>query len=84
MSKTIEERRAELKAEKIRYVNREGQTRDHHCHWPGCKAQVPPARWGCYRHWMMLPRRLRDLIWSTFRPGQEKNMTPSVEYVRVA
>jgi hypothetical protein len=45
---------------------------------------VPPAMWGCYRHWMKLPKRLRDAIWAAFRPGQEANMTPSGEYVRVA
>lgn len=29
-------------------------------HWPGCGAHVPPAMWGCRRHWFMLPKRLRD------------------------
>lgn len=72
------------KAEKVAYVKREGQSRDHHCHWPGCTANVPPAKWGCLSHWMKLPKRLRDAIWQTFRPGQEKNWTPSREYVRVA
>ena len=72
------------KAEKVAYVKRAGQTRDHGCHWPGCTEQVPPAKWGCTRHWYMLPQRLRAAIWDAFRPGQEVAMTPSREYVRVA
>lgn len=72
------------KAVKVAYVKSQRQTRDHHCHWPGCTEQVKPAVWGCYRHWMMLPKYLRDKFWATFRPGQETNYTPSREYVAVA
>lgn len=72
------------KEEKVEYVKRQKQIRDHHCHWPGCDKQVPPAMWGCYRHWMMLPKRLRDMIWEAYRPGQEINGTPSREYVAIA
>jgi len=72
------------KCEKVAYVKRQGQTRDHECHWPGCGVQVPPAMWGCREHWMRLPKRLRDLLWDTFRPGQEMNRTPSREYVKAA
>lgn len=56
----------------------------HHCHWPGCRAQVKPAVWGCRRHWMMLPKYLRDKIWLAFRPGQEVTKTPSRAYIEVA
>jgi hypothetical protein len=70
--------------DKRAYVRSQGQTRDHHCHWPGCDQPVPPAMWGCKRHWFKLPKRLRDRIWATFRPGQEVNMTPSDEYLAVA
>jgi hypothetical protein len=69
---------------KVRYVKSQGQSRRHHCHWPGCNAQVPPAMWGCKAHWYALPANLRAAIWQTFRPGQEKTMTPSREYVAVA
>lgn len=72
------------KASKARYVVRQAQTRNHHCHWPGCEKQCPPAMWGCLRHWKLLPKILRDKIWLTFEPGQEKNYTPSRAYVRVA
>ena len=56
----------------------------HHCHWPGCDKTVPPATWGCRKHWYMLPAALRSLIWRTFRPGQEDAKTPSREYVDAA
>jgi len=56
----------------------------HHCHWPGCDKTVPPATWGCRKHWYMLPAALRSLIWRTFRPGQEETKTPSREYVDAA
>lgn len=57
---------------------------DHSCHWPGCTKQVPPAMWGCKEHWYKLPKRLRDAIWDAYEPGQEVDMSPSAEYLRVA
>lgn len=71
-------------AAKRRYVQRQAQTRKHHCHWPGCEAQVPPAMWGCRAHWFKLPKALRDLVWRTYQPGQEVDMTPSDAYLAVA
>lgn len=72
------------KSEKVQYVLSQGQTRDHHCHWPGCPKQCPPAMWGCKKHWMMLPKYLRDKVWVAYRPGQEATMTPSSTYLEVA
>ena len=69
---------------KADYVRLQPQTRKHHCHWPGCAMQVPPAMWGCSSHWYRLPAALRNLIWHTYRPGQEVTMTPSDAYVRAA
>lgn len=69
---------------KVAYVLRQKQTRNHHCHWPGCSTQCPPAMWGCKKHWFMLPKYLRDRIWATYRPGQEVNLTPSVQYLEAA
>ena len=57
---------------------------NHHCHWPGCPRNVPPAMWGCKTHWFMLPLRLRSRIWRTYSPGQEISKTPSTEYLAVA
>lgn len=69
---------------KADYVRSQGQTRDHHCHWPGCGRQVPPAMWGCRAHWFALPASLRARIWATFKPGQEVDGTPSREYLDAA
>lgn len=70
--------------EKVRYVKSQGQTRNHHCHWPGCGKQVPPAMWGCKTHWYALPKRLRDRVWATYQIGQEVDGTPNREYLAVA
>jgi hypothetical protein len=70
--------------EKVAHVKRSSQTRNHACHWPGCDKQVPPALWGCPRHWYSLPKTLRDRIWRTYTPGQESTARPSREYVEVA
>lgn len=67
-----------------RYEMSQRPTRDHKCHWPSCDRQVPPAMWGCETHWFMLPKSLRDRVWSTYRPGQERDMSPSEEYLAVA
>lgn len=69
---------------KAAYVKSQGRTRDHHCHWPGCAKQVPPAMWGCKPHWFALPLELRNKIWAAYVPGQEINGTPSRDYVAAA
>lgn len=69
--------------EKKAYVRRSKQTRNHHCHYPGCGKQCKPAQWGCYSCWMKLPKFLRDKIWAVYRIGQEVNQSPSREYVTV-
>lgn len=56
----------------------------HHCHWPGCETVVAPKMWGCSKHWFRLPKKLRDEVWRTYRPGQEITKTPSTEYIAVA
>lgn len=71
-------------ADKVAHVKAAGQTRAHHCHWPGCDKQVPPAMWGCRPHWYTLPLQLRRRIWATYKPGQEKTMTPSPDYLAAA
>ena len=69
---------------KADYVRRQKQDRPHHCHWPGCPKQVPPAMWGCREHWFKLPSALRNKIWAAYRPGQEIDMRPSKKYLEVA
>jgi hypothetical protein len=73
-----------MSSDKVRHVLSQGQNRDHECHWPGCARQVPPAMWGCKKHWMKLPWHLRAQIWATYEIGQEIDMTPSAEYLEVA
>ena len=55
----------------------------HTCHWPGCNLEVPPKLWGCKPHWFRLPKRLRDKVWASYRPGQEIDKRPSMEYLGV-
>jgi len=56
----------------------------HTCHWPSCSTPVPPAMWGCKKHWFKLPLGLRSKIWETYVPGQEITKTPSQAYLDVA
>lgn len=70
--------------QKAEHVKAQPQARKHHCHWPGCDKQVPPAMWGCKAHWFKLPAALRNKIWVAYRPGQEIEGTPSRAYVEVA
>lgn len=69
---------------KVQHVLGASQTRLHHCHWPGCLEQVPPAMWGCRRHWYALPLELRNKIWASYRPGQEDDLKPSARYLAAA
>lgn len=70
--------------EKVDHVKSARQTRKHACHWTGCPLQVPPAMWGCTRHWYMLPQGLRNKIWAAYRPNQESDLKPSERYLAVA
>lgn len=72
------------KVEHVRAELRGGQHHGHHCHWPGCPRSVPPAAWGCKKHWYMLPEDIRRRIWRAYRPGQENTKTPSGGYIEVA
>lgn len=69
---------------KVRHVLAAHDTGNHHCHWPGCTELCKPAYWGCRRHWFRLPKHLRDRIWATYRPGQERDKCPSDEYIQAA
>ena len=69
---------------KVAYITSQRQTRGHECHWPECKTQVPPAMWGCKKHWFTLPKSLRDKVWAVYNIGQEIDRTVSKEYAEVA
>jgi len=71
---------------KVDYVKQQAKTNtitNHTCHWPGCTQSVPPAMWGCKRHWFMLPKNLRDKIWEAYKPGQEIKKNPTKKYIKV-
>jgi len=72
------------KADYVRDQARRNTTFDHHCHWTGCDKKVPPAMWGCRKHWYMLPAEIRAKVWRAYRPGQEVTKDPSGEYLTVA
>lgn len=56
----------------------------HTCHAKECKTVVPPRMFMCKRHWYMLPKVDRDLIWALYSPGQEISKIPSLEYLEHA
>ncbi len=70
--------------DKKNHVRASRMTRLHHCHWPGCQVKVTPAKWGCMKHWMKLPKYLRDKVWAAYQIRQEDTQTPSREYIAVA
>lgn len=42
----------------------------HTCHAAGCSVHTPPQMLMCKRHWFMVPREIRNRVWSTYRDGQ--------------
>jgi hypothetical protein len=57
---------------------------EHLCHAKGCKKPVKPSFLMCFRHWIMVPRRLRTAVLNTYRPGQEVTKDPSYAYIIAA
>lgn len=53
----------------------------HLCHAVACTTHVPAKLLFCGPHWRRTPKRLRDLIWATYRPGQEISKDPSPLYL---
>lgn len=63
---------------------RSGDLMAHHCHALNCKASVPPRLHMCAPHWRLVPRDLQRALYAAYRPGQERTMTPSAQYLRAA
>lgn len=57
---------------------------EHVCHAQGCTKHVPPRMFMCKPHWSALPKAMRDRIWDTYVPGQERRMDPTSEYLDAA
>lgn len=57
----------------------------HECYWPDCTELVPPAKWGCRKHWAKLPQPIRHRLWATYREGQDIGLAPiTPEYLAAA
>lgn len=63
------------------YIANPPETKE--CLWPGCAKRVQPAMWGCPEHWLRLPKRLRSMIWSAYKPSDD-NWRESRAYLRIA
>ena len=55
----------------------------HLCHAVDCSKSIAPKYLFCGPHWAMVPSGLRQLVWQTYRPGQEVDKQPSLEYLIV-
>ena len=45
---------------------------------------MPSKMHMCLKHWRMVPEPVKDLIWKHYRPGQEIDKKPSLEYIMTA
>lgn len=59
-------------------------SRHHTCHALACERNVPPRMHMCKHHWSMVPRDKQRALWAAYKPGQERTMSPSVEYLHAA
>lgn len=53
----------------------------HTCHAHECYRKVPPKLLMCPAHWGKLEKRAQAVIWGLYRPGQELDKQPSLQYV---
>lgn len=56
----------------------------HMCHAVACEVEVEPKLHMCLYHWRMVPYPIQQLIWKHYRPGQEIDKRPTVEYIAIA
>jgi len=54
------------------------------CPVSGCGEQIDPSRLMCRDHWYQVPRKLRDLVWATWRSGEGALSSEHLEAVRLA
>lgn len=54
----------------------------HNCHWIDCTTIVPPSLWGCTKHFLLLPKPIRDELQRTYSPEDEEKHRPSPEYLK--
>lgn len=56
----------------------------HTCHAIACEKPVPPQMLMCKKHWFMVPLKLRNRVWATYRDGQCDTFDPSSAYCQAA
>lgn len=56
---------------------------EHTCHADMCAKAVPPHMFMCRKHWYMVPRTLRNMIWLEYVPGQEIRKDPTPAYLDI-
>jgi hypothetical protein len=54
------------------------------CPVSGCVEQIDPSRLMCRRDWYLVPKQMRDLVWTTWRSGQGASSGEHREAVRTA
>lgn len=55
---------------------------EHVCHARNCLVPVQHKMFMCRKHWFMVPKVDRDLVWALYQPGQEQGkVRPSDEYL---
>ena len=54
------------------------------CSIPRCHGHIDPSRLMCRAHWYMVPKDVRDQVWSTWRSGQGAFSREHQDAVRVA
>lgn len=52
----------------------------HCCQARGCMRTIPTKLLMCSRHWRMVPQKIQNDVWRTYRPGQEEDLVLSEEY----
>lgn len=55
----------------------------HECHALGCGKEIPPRLLMCLRHWNMVSKTDQREVWEHYRPGQEIDKRPTMEYLAV-
>jgi hypothetical protein len=50
----------------------------HNCAAIGCHTQVAASMLMCRRHWYMVPKPLRDLVWAAYR-NYDRARTPALQ-----
>ena len=53
---------------------------EHTCHARGCNKTCKPQLLMCYKHWCMVPQKLRNAVYEHYREGQCDDKDPSEEW----